>query len=82
MRWEIIAKTEETLKLERNIFNTTAKKGTFPCFEVTIGYYGKERVDYITYDTSGIWRCYEVKVSKLDFYSKCKKTFVDIIIIM
>jgi len=33
-------------------------------------------VDYITYDTKGIWRCYEVKVSKSDFYSKSKKTFV------
>ena len=33
-------------------------------------------MDYITYDTKGIWRCYEVKVSKSDFYSKSKKTFV------
>lgn len=43
---------------------------------MTVGWYGKERVDYITYDTNGIWRCYEVKVSKSDFYSKCKKTFI------
>lgn len=46
------------------------------CFEVTIGWYGKERVDYITYDTKGIWRCYEIKVSKSDFHSKAKKTFI------
>src|SRR5690606_41305998 len=50
--------------------------GVFGCFEVTIGWWGKERVDYITYDTKGIWRCYEIKVSKSDFYSKAKKTFV------
>lgn len=48
----------------------------FGCFEVTIGWFGHERVDYITYDTKGIWRCYEIKVSKADFYSKAKKTFV------
>ena len=29
------------------------------------------------YDQSkDIFRCYEIKVSKQDFYSKCKKTFV------
>lgn len=43
---------------------------------MTIGWFGKERVDYITYDTKGIWRCYEIKTSKPDFYSKAKKTFV------
>lgn len=50
--------------------------GTFGCFEVTIGIGGNERCDFITYDTKGIWRCYEIKVSKSDFYSKAKKTFV------
>lgn len=48
----------------------------FGCFEVTIGWYGKERVDYITYDTKDIWRCYEIKVSKADFHSKAKLSFV------
>lgn len=43
---------------------------------MTVGWYGKERVDYITYDTKGVWRCYEIKVSKSDFHSKAKKTFV------
>lgn len=71
-----MAKTAETLSLERDIYEATKKQGTFSCFEVTIGWYGKERVDYITYDTKGIWRCYEIKVSKADFYSKAKKTFI------
>ncbi len=48
----------------------------FGCYEVTIGWDGEERVDYITYDTKGIWRCYEIKVSKSDFHSKASKTFI------
>lgn len=71
-----MAKTKETLELEKTIFSTTSKMGTFGCFEVTIGFGGNERVDYLTYNTKGIWRCYEIKVSKSDFYSKAKKTFV------
>jgi hypothetical protein len=65
-----------TLKLEREIWEATHKQGVFCCFEVTIGWFGKERVDYMTYDTKGIFRCYEVKVSKADFHSKASKTFV------
>lgn len=70
-----IAKTDLTIQLERQIYNATSKQGVFGCFEVTIGWFGEERVDYMTYDTKGIWRCYEIKVSKSDFYSKSKKTF-------
>jgi hypothetical protein len=62
--------------LERQIWKATHKQGVFGCFEVTIGWFGKERVDYLTYDTKGIWRCYEIKVSKSDFYSKSKHTFI------
>lgn len=50
--------------------------GVFGCFEVTIGWFGKERVDYMTYDTKGIFRCFEIKVSKSDFNSKAKLSFV------
>lgn len=62
--------------MEKKIWEATHKQGVFGCFEVTIGWWGKERVDYITYDTKGIWRCYEIKVSKADFHSPCKKTFL------
>lgn len=55
-------KTAETVALEKAIRRATYKMGTFGCYEVTIGYGGKERVDYMTYDTKGIFRCYEVKV--------------------
>lgn len=71
-----MAKTEETLKLEQQIYNSTKKQGVFGCFEVTIGWFGKERVDYMTYDTKGIFRCFEIKVSKADFNSKAKLSFV------
>ena len=71
-----ISKTKETIELERAIWSATTKQGLFGCFEVTIGWFGRERVDYLTYDTKGIWRCYEIKVSKSDFYSKANKTFI------
>ena len=70
-----MAKTELTLELERQIYGATCKQGIFGCFEVTIGWYGSERVDFMTYDTKGIFRCYEVKVSVADFRSKAKNTF-------
>lgn len=70
-----MAKTKQTVELEKAIYRSTNKQGTFGCFEVTIGWFGSERVDYMTYDTKGIWRCYEVKVSVSDFRSKAKKTF-------
>jgi len=71
-----MAKTELTKQLEKELYNLIRKVGTFACFEVTIGFNGKERVDLLTYNTKGIWRCYEIKVSKQDFYSKSAHTFV------
>ena len=69
-------KTTTTKELENCIWQTTRKQGTFCCFEVTIGWFGKERVDYMTYNTEGEWRCYEIKASKADFYSKASKSFL------
>lgn len=71
-----MAKTDDTIQLENDIWYATQKTGVFGCFEVTIGFGGRERVDYMTYDTSGIFRCYEVKVSKKDFHSQHKHSFV------
>lgn len=70
-----MGKTEATEKLEKAIQIVTSKMGTFGCLEVTIGFGGTERVDYMTVDTKGIWRCYEIKISVADFRSKAKKTF-------
>lgn len=69
-------KTEDTKRLELAIWNATNKQGVFGCFEVTIGWFGKERVDYMTYDTKGDFRCYEIKVTKSDFHSHCHNSFV------
>lgn len=71
-----MGKTDLTKELERQLWNHTKKRGTFACFEVTIGWQGQERVDFITYNTKGIWRCYEVKVSKSDFYSDAINSFI------
>lgn len=69
-------KTDITEKLETDIRKTTTKNGVFGCAEVTIGFGGNERVDYMTCDTKGVFRCYEIKSSKSDFYSEAKKSFV------
>lgn len=71
-----MAETQLTKSLKRSIWFATKKMGVFGCFEVTIGFNGKERVDYMTLDTKGTWRCYEIKISKSDFRSKAKNTFV------
>lgn len=69
-------KTLLTKQLEHDIRMATRKIGVFGCAEVTIGFNGTERVDYMTYDTKGIFRCYEIKNSKSDFYSPAKVSFV------
>lgn len=69
-------KSEITKSLEKALWKHTKKRGSFGCFEVTIGWYGKERVDYLLYDTKEIFRCYEIKASKADFYSDNKVSFL------
>lgn len=71
-----MAKTDTTLALEKALWRATNKQGIFGCFEVTIGWFGKERVDYMTRDIKGDFRCYEIKVSVSDFHSKSANTFV------
>lgn len=71
-----MAKTELTLKLERETWEATVRQGVFGCLEVTIGWFGAERVDYLTYDCKGVWRCFEIKTSKSDFHSKAHNTFI------
>ena len=68
-----MAKTPETLLLQTAIWKATNEKGTFACHEVGIE---GHIVDFLTYNTKGEWRCFEIKVSKSDFYSKHDLTFV------
>lgn len=69
-------KTDTTREIEGALWKLTNKQGIFGCFEVTIGWFGKERVDYITYSTDNIIRCYEIKVTMADLKSKAKQTFI------
>ena len=72
-----IAKTELTKQLENAIITATNKPmGVFGCLEVTIGWYGNQRVDYMTMDTKDIFRCYEIKITKSDFHSKHGHNFL------
>lgn len=68
--------TELTKQLKIKLWNTINNQGVFTCFEVTIGWFGHERVDMMSYDTKGIWRCFELKISKSDFHSKAHNTFI------
>jgi hypothetical protein len=77
-----MAKTQETLELEESLYRATRNMSVFGCFEVTIGFwkdrmFGKDqRVDFMTMDTEGTFRAYEIKVTKADFHSKCANSFV------
>lgn len=71
-----LAKTDLTRQAEKCLWHYTNKMGVFGCFEVTIGWFGKERVDFITYSTDNTVRCYEIKVTLADLKSKAKQTFI------
>lgn len=55
------------------MYDNTIERGVYGAFEVT---FGRERVDFITVNRKGIWKAYEVKVTKEDFHSKAAKSFV------
>ena len=72
-----------TKELEIVAYRHLWKQGTYLCFEVMMPspdgkHYmdNNERVDLISYDTKGIWRFYELKITKSDFHSGCKHTFL------
>ncbi|RBT47165.1 hypothetical protein, partial [Enterococcus hirae] len=69
-------KTDLTRQAEKCLWHETNRMGVFGCFEVTIGWSGTERVDYITYSTDNTIRCYEIKVSMADLKSKANQTFI------
>lgn len=68
--------TELTKRIKAALWKHTDNQGTFGCEEVTIGWYGTERVDYMTYDVKDTFRCYEIKISKSDFRSKNHNSFI------
>lgn len=78
-----MSKTKETLEFEERLRKHTSPYGyPYGAFEVTLinkdcgSRTTYERVDFLTVDRQGIWRAYEIKVSKSDFYSPAAKSFV------
>ena len=69
-----MGKTDLTKEIEKALRIETSK--WFGCPEVTIGWYGKQRVDFMTMDSKDVFRCYEIKISKSDFKSKHGHNFV------
>lgn len=65
-----MSKTKETIALEDALQKKCVEFRTFGCPEVTIGWYGRKRVDFMQTNTRGIIWCYEIKVTKSDFHSK------------
>lgn len=72
-------KRKETLELENSLVNQTREKRIYGCEEVTIGFYhqglGNEVVDFMTMDSKGIIKCYEIKVTMQDLKSAAKKSW-------
>lgn len=74
-----IAKRQETLELEETLIKDTQQKRVYGCEEVTIGFYsnghGNEVVDFMTMNSQGIIKCYEIKVTLQDLKSDAKKSW-------
>lgn len=63
-----------TKEIENVAYKHLWKTGWYGCFEVAvpraiINKYHRERVDMLSYETNGIFRAYEIKRNKADFYS-------------
>lgn len=74
MEEDNLSKTQLTKELEIAIAKETSE--WFGCQEVTIGWCGKQRVDFMTMDSKEIFRCFEIKISKSDFHSKHGHNFI------
>ena len=70
-----------TKEIEYIAYKHFWKTGWYGCFEVAvpraiINKYHRERVDLLTYETTGTFRAYEIKRSKEDFYSGCAWSWI------
>lgn len=69
-----------TKEIENIAYNHLWKKGAYLCFEVAapkelVSRYHRERVDLLMYETTGVWKCFEIKNSVSDFRSSAKLSF-------
>ena len=75
----ITIKTAKTKEIESALARELDAMDVYGCKEVTLrnpNYEAnKERVDYVTFNTKGIIRCYEIKVTESDLNSKNKLSF-------
>ena len=80
-----MSKTAMTLAIENALHTMCRQKRIYGCEEITIGFpnngHGNEIVDFMTMDSHGILRCYEIKISMADLRSKAKKVGMGITII-
>lgn len=70
-----------TKEIENIAYNYLWKKGWYGVFEVAIpraivNKYHRERLDFLTYETTGVYRAYEIKRNKSDFYSGCAWSWI------
>lgn len=70
-----------TKEIENIAYNHLWKKGWYGVFEVAVprsitNKYHRERVDLLSYETNGIFRAYEIKRTKQDFYSGCTWSWI------
>lgn len=74
-----MSKRQDTISLENALINQTREKGIYGCEEITIGFYnnghGNEIVDFMTMDSKGIIKCYELKITLQDLKSNAKKSW-------
>lgn len=72
-------KRQETLLIENKLIEKTREERIYGCEEITIGFYnaghGNEIVDFMTMDSKGIIKCYEIKVTLQDLKSNAKKSW-------
>lgn len=74
-----MSKRQDTIALENALIKQTREKRIYGCEEITIGFYnnghGNEVVDFMTMDSKGIIKCYELKVTLQDLKSTSKKSW-------
>ncbi len=74
-----ISKRQDTIFLENALVKQTRQKRIYGCEEITIGFYsnghGNEVVDFMTMDSKGTIKCYELKVTLQDLKSDAKKSW-------
>lgn len=69
-----------TKDIEHIVYNHLWEKGKYLVFEVAaprelVNKHHRERVDLLMYESTGIWKCFEIKNSVSDFRSSAKLSF-------